>query len=129
MPLIRSLAAPAYLRIDQIGPASTYVLLFDGASGWEILPDRASPDRTKGGPIDLAGAELRFARDYGSGMIFKLWLADQTPGYSVSSPDANVVRIVNDVGRSVDITLDPKTWLPAKESDVPKQPNRPGPKR
>src|SRR4030095_5990122 len=29
---------PNYLRVDQVGPGSTYVLYFDGKSGWEILP-------------------------------------------------------------------------------------------
>ena len=30
---------PNYLRIDQVGREDTYVLYFDGSSGWEILPD------------------------------------------------------------------------------------------
>src|SRR5580698_331416 len=31
---------PNYLRLDQVGPTDTYVLYFDGTSGWEILPDK-----------------------------------------------------------------------------------------
>jgi len=29
---------PNILRVDQIGPGSTYILYFDGTSGWEIMP-------------------------------------------------------------------------------------------
>jgi len=117
--------APSYLRIDQVGPGSTYVLFFDGAEGWEILPDRASADRTKGGPITLAGSELEFAKGYASGMMFKSWLADRMPRYAISSPRRNVVRVINELGKGVDIT--PRTWLPLKESVVPAQPDRPAP--
>ena len=35
---------PNYLRVDQIGPGDTYVLYFNGTSGWEILPDGTMPD-------------------------------------------------------------------------------------
>src|SRR5215468_10855056 len=37
--------SPGYVRVDQVGPGSTYVLYFDGTSGWEILPgtDKAVP--------------------------------------------------------------------------------------
>jgi hypothetical protein len=119
--------APNFLRIDQTGPGSTYVLFFDGTSGWEILPDRASRDRTQGGPIDLVGAELKFAREYASSMIFKVWLADRMPGYSVSSPEENVIRVLYDTGQGVDITLDSRTWLPVKESATPRQSNVPAP--
>jgi hypothetical protein len=56
--------APNYLRIDQVGPGSTYVLFFDGVSGWEIMPDRASADKTKGGAVALVDAELEFAKGY-----------------------------------------------------------------
>jgi hypothetical protein len=41
---------PNYLRVDQVGPGSTYVLFFDGKSGWEILPGTEKV-------IDLAGGE------------------------------------------------------------------------
>src|SRR5690349_20879512 len=47
---------PNYLRVDQVGPGSTYVLYFDGAAGWEILPDKTV--------ADLAGGELLFAQKY-----------------------------------------------------------------
>src|SRR5690348_3744410 len=42
------------LRLDQSGPYDTYVLYFDGTSGWEITPE--------GHFADLAGGELEFAR-------------------------------------------------------------------
>jgi hypothetical protein len=119
--------APNHLRIDQSGPGDTYVLYFDGTSGWEILPDRTRPGETAGGAIKLVGDELKFARQYLSGLIFKRWLADRQPGYSLSSPANDVVRITDDDGHSTDVTLDPKTWLPLSESsprtDVSKPPS------
>ena len=108
--------APNHLRIDQIGPGDTYVLYFDGTSGWEILPDRTRQGKTAGGAIELVGDELRFASQYLSDLIFKKWLADTQPGYSVSSPANDVVHITDDGGHSTDVTLDPKTWLPLAES-------------
>jgi hypothetical protein len=46
-----------------------------------------------------------------------MWLADQTPGYSVTSPLPNVLRIAHD-GKASDFTLDPLTWLPTKSAGV-----------
>jgi hypothetical protein len=117
----RWMRSPNLLRLDQIGPRDTYVLYFDGnaGSGWEILPDLNSPDRlkTSGKSIELAGGELKFAKNYLSGFQFNLWLADRTPGYTVTSPAANVVRIEHD-GNATDFTLDPATWLPVKTAGV-----------
>ena len=90
--------APNHLRIDQVGPGSTYVLYFDGISGWEILPDRTSRDKTTGVPIELVGDELQFAKQYMSGLIFKKWLADRQLGYSISSPANHVLRITDETG-------------------------------
>jgi hypothetical protein len=45
---------PNYLRIDQMGPGDSYVLYFDGSSGWEILPAKRV--------ADLVGRELPFAQ-------------------------------------------------------------------
>jgi hypothetical protein len=46
------LIRPNYLCLDQVGPGDTYVIYFDGTSGWEILPDKTV--------ADLTGGELRF---------------------------------------------------------------------
>jgi hypothetical protein len=35
---------PNRLRVDQLGPFDTYVLYFDGNSGWEILPNGTVTD-------------------------------------------------------------------------------------
>jgi len=100
---------PNYLRLDQIGPGDTYVLYFDGKQGWEILPD-------KPGVRDLVGDELKFAQRYLSGFMLTLWVADRVKGYTITSPSANVIGFsVN--GNSPQITLDPKTWLPADTSE------------
>lgn len=117
--------APNQLRIDQIGPGDTYVLCFDGTSGWEILPDRTRQGKTVGGPIELVGDELKFARQYLSGVNFRKWLANIQPGHSISSPANDIVRITDDDGHSTDVTLDPKTWLPLAESSPRIDPSKP----
>jgi hypothetical protein len=102
---------PNVLRLDQVGPRDTYVLYFDGTAGWEILPDRQSVGKTTGVAIDLVGDELEFARGYLANFWLKQWLADRMPGYTVSSPAQNVVRVsVND--KSTDIVLDASSGLP-----------------
>jgi hypothetical protein len=117
----RWIQSPNLLRLDQIGPRDTYVLYFDGGSGsgWEMLPDLKNPDKfkTAGEAIELVGGELKFAENYLSGFDLNVWLADRVPGYTVTSPAVNVVRIAHD-GTASDITLDPTTWLPVKTVGV-----------
>src|SRR5207248_2892197 len=110
---------PNLLRLDQVGPRGTYVLCFDGTSGWEILPDLAGSDpyKTTGKAIELAGGELAFAKGYLSGFELNLWLADQRSGWVVTAPRPNVLRIEHD-GNATDLTLDPATNLPASSSGV-----------
>jgi len=117
----RWMQSPNLLRLDQIGPRDTYVLYFDGTSGtgWEILPDLKGPDKfkTTGKAIELVGGELEFAKNYLSRFEFNTWLADRIPGYTVSSPASNVLRIKRD-GAAEELTLDPATWLPIKTVGV-----------
>lgn len=82
---------------------------FDGVSGWEILPDKRV--------LDLAGGELDFARKYLADFELNVWLADRLPDYEVSSPQPDVLRIVNRRfdHSALDIVLDPSSWLPLKE--------------
>jgi hypothetical protein len=103
--------APSYLRLDQVGPDDTYVLYFDGKSGWEILPDKSV--------LPLVGDELQFAQKYLFGLRLKLWLADRDSRYLVESPAKNVIRISdkNDKTNKIDITLDPVSSLPVKQTD------------
>lgn len=103
---------PAVLRLDQVGVRDTYVLFFDGTSGWEILPDK--------GFADLAGDELNFARGYASGVDIKLWLADEDRENVVTSSGKDVISIAEKSDRShrLDITLDTTTFLPQSESSV-----------
>ena len=101
---------PGYLRVDQVGPGSTYVLYFDGKSGWEILPgaDKA---------VELTGGELKFAQGYVRGFFLLMWLADRDPRYKITSPAERVVRVSDgDLSHQLDYTLDPATWLPVKET-------------
>jgi hypothetical protein len=78
-----------------------------------------SPDpfKTTGTAVALAGGELRFARGYLSGFDLTLWLADQVPGYKVTSPAAHVVRITH-ADDATDFTLDAVTNLPLKSAGV-----------
>jgi hypothetical protein len=100
---------PNYLRLDQVGPGDTYVLYFDGSAGWEILPD--------GREADLTGGELQFAKNYLEGFRLKVWLADRIPGYTITSPGPNVLRVsVNQQANNT--TVDPNTWLPVKETGI-----------
>ena len=102
---------PNYLRLDQVGPDDTYVLYFDGQSGWEILPDKSV--------LALVGDELKFAQKYLFGLRLKLWLADRDSRYLVESPSKNVIRISdeNDETNNLDITLDPVSSLPVKQTE------------
>jgi hypothetical protein len=112
---------PNLIRLDQIGARDTYVLFFEGASGagWEILPDVSGPEnfKTTGKLIDLVGGELKFAKGYLFDFQFNQWLADRMPGYTVTSPAANVLRIEHD-GDATDLTLDSATGLPVKTAGV-----------
>src|SRR3954447_22810188 len=99
---------PGWLRVDQAGPGSTYVLYFDGTAGWEILPGT-------GKAIALEGGELMFAREYVRGFMLNTWLADRDPRYRITAPSAHVVRIADgDPTHQLDITLDPSSFLPTR---------------
>jgi len=117
----RWVRTPNVLRIDQRGPRGTYVLYYDGGSGsgWELLPELTGPDpfKTTGTAIALAGGELRFAKGYLSGFDLNMWLADQLPGYRVTSSAPQVLRIEHG-DTATDFTLDPVTSLPTKSSGV-----------
>jgi hypothetical protein len=103
---------PNYLRVDQIGPGSTYVLYCDGATGWEILPGTQQV-------VELTGGELEFARRYVEGFRLNTWIADRDPRYRITSPSPNVVRISDGViTHQLDITVDAASSLPVKISTI-----------
>jgi hypothetical protein len=103
---------PGYLRADQVGPGSTYVLYFDGTSGWEILPGTQKI-------TDLAGGELQFAQKYIRDFILTTLLADRDPRYRITSPSPHVVRISDgDISHQLDITLDADSSLPVKTTSI-----------
>jgi len=127
----RWMRKPNLLRLDQRGPRDTYVLYFDGAAGtgWEILPDLKGPRefQTSGEAIELTGGELKFATNYLSGFQFNTWLADRMPGFTVTAPRANVLRVEHD-GTAEDITLEPTVGLPIKTVGISlADPDRPVP--
>ena len=103
---------PAYLRIDQVGPGDTYVLYFDGKTGWEIMPD--------GKVTDLAGGELRFAEGYLGGISINRWLLNQNPDVAFTSSSPNTITITNkgDPKHQTVITVDPATHLEVKSTGI-----------
>jgi hypothetical protein len=103
---------PNYLRIDQVGPGSTYVLYCDGAAGWEIPPGTQHV-------VELTGGELEFARRYVESFRLQTWIADRDPRYRITSPSQNLVRVSDgDIAHQLDITLDAASSLPVKISTI-----------
>lgn len=103
---------PNLLRVDQVGPGSTYVLFFDGQSGWEVLPGANSVSALEGG-------ELKFAQVYVRTFRLNVWLADRDPSWRITSPSPGVVRVADgDVAHQLDFTLDPATSLPGKTTNI-----------
>jgi outer membrane lipoprotein-sorting protein len=103
---------PNCLRLDQVGSDNnTYVLYFDGSSGWEIVPD-------KSGVVELTDDERKFAQRYLQDLNFKFWLADRDPEYGITSPAPNVIRLQDkrDSQNVQDVTLDPSSGLPTKKT-------------
>ena len=113
---------PNNLRVDQVGPGSTYVLYFDGTSGWEILPGTQSV-------TPLEGGELAFAHKYVRDFRLNTWLVDREPRYRITSPAPNIVRISDgEISHQLDITLDSASSLPAKTTSISlADPNHPIP--
>jgi hypothetical protein len=104
-------ARPNHLRLDQTGPGDTYVIYFDGRSGWEILPDK--------GLTDLVGAELRFAKGYVEGLNFRAWLADRDPEtvFTSSGPNTIDISTKNDPSHKDEIKLGPD-FLPLTQTSI-----------
>lgn len=99
---------PSDLRVDQAGPGSTYVLYFNGNSGWEILPGTHAV-------VDLSGGELAFARKYIRDFKLNTWLADRNSSYRITSPSRDVVRISDgDITHQLDLTIDSVSSLPVR---------------
>jgi len=103
---------PNVLRLDQIGPGNSYVLYFNGVSGWEILPDK--------GFVELVGEELAFAKGYLNGIDLKSWLADRDSAnvFTVSGTNVITISTKNDDSQKTEITLDIVTFLPVKEASI-----------
>lgn len=103
---------PGVLRIDQAGPGDTYVLYFDGTSGWEILPDGKFQKLTDG--------ELRFAESYLGGLQLNSLLRDRNPDvvFTSSAPNTITISVRGDDKHKDDIVLDPTTFLPAESRGI-----------
>jgi hypothetical protein len=127
--LIASASTSVWSQTRESTPEGLQLLHGASGAGWEILPDLTGTDayKTTGRAIELEGGELQFAKDYLSGFELILWLADQLPGYPVTSTTPNVVRIEHGAN-ATDFTLDPVAGLPLKSQSVSlADPNRPVP--
>jgi len=103
---------PNQLRVDQVGPGSTYVLYCDGTSGWEVLPGTQQV-------TELFGGELTFALTYVRTFRPVLWLADRDPRWRITSPAPNVVRLSDeDPAHQHDFTLDAVSSLPSRTNTI-----------
>jgi hypothetical protein len=79
---------------------------------------------------NLEGGELKFAQNYRSGLILNSWLADRDLSRVITSsgPDVIVVSTKGDSSQRTELTLDPVTFLPVKETDISlSDPNHPVP--
>jgi len=103
---------PNYIRVDQVGPGSTYVLYFDGNTGCEIMPGTQKV-------VEISGGELAFARKYVRDFKLNIWLADRDPLYRITSPSPNVLRVSDgDITHQLDLTLDSVSALPVKSTSI-----------
>jgi hypothetical protein len=102
---------PDSLRLDQVGPGDTYVLYFNGVSGWEVLPD--------GTFHELVGRELSFARNYLKGTQPE-FDPEQDANDVFTSPAPDIIDISTKDNPSYrrEIVLDPKTLLPTKSEQI-----------
>jgi hypothetical protein len=103
---------PIFCGLIRWGPAIRTFCIFDGAAGWEILPNRTY--------ALLAGSGLQFAKNYLRGLDLNVWLAERDPQFTLTSPAPNVIDIADsaNAGKKMEFTLDPATFLPVKNSVI-----------
>jgi predicted Zn-dependent peptidase len=99
-------ASPGQLRQESQLPMGKVIVYSDGKTGWVSSPQGLQP---------LPEAQLKqvhqeLFRDY-----FTLLLSDRVPGRAVSSPGEGVIEISDQNGNAIQLFVDEKTGLPAKE--------------
>jgi hypothetical protein len=104
---------PNIFRKDQHAGGITVLEFFDGAGGWEVVPD--------GGLVELKGSELEIVRSEALGFQLDNWLADRIPYLRVSSGGPGIIRIAaeNNVTGSIDIVVDRSSALPVRSFASP----------
>lgn len=73
---------------------------------------------------------MKFAQNYLRDFNLKIWLADRDPHHVITSPAPHVLAIADKGDRSgkLEITLDPVTFLPVKQTGLSfADPNNPVP--
>jgi zinc protease len=99
-------AAPGQLRQESQLPFGKVIVYSDGKTGWMSTPQGTQP---------LPEAQLKQVRDELFRHYFRLLLSDRMPDRTVNSPRDGVIEISDKDGNSVQLFVDAKTGLPAKE--------------
>ena len=98
--------APDQFRQESQLPFGKVIVYSDGKSGWMSTPQGLQPMPTE----QLKQVREELFRDY-----FRLLMSDRMPDRTVNSPREGVLEISDKDGDSVQLHIDEKTGLPAKE--------------
>ncbi len=99
-------AMPGQFRQESQLPFGKMIVYSDGKSGWMSTPQGLQPLPE---PL-LKQVREELFRDY-----FRLLLSDRMPERTVSSPREGMIEISDQDGNSIQLFMDEKTGLPAKE--------------
>lgn len=99
-------AAPGQLRQESQLPIGKMIVYSDGKSGWMSGPQGLQP---------LPAPYLKQVREELFREYFRLLLSDRVPDRTVNSPGGDVIEISDKDGDSIQLFVDQKTGLPAKE--------------
>jgi len=99
-------AMPGQFRQESQLPFGKMIVYSDGKSGWMSTPQGLQP---------LPEALLKQVREELFRDYFRLLLSDRMPERTVSSPREGMIEISDQDGNSIQLFIDEKTGLPAKE--------------
>jgi zinc protease len=102
--------APSLYRQENILPFGTITTYSDGVGGWSATPQGVMP---------VPPPQIRQIAFENFRLWFSLLMSDKMPNRTVSDLGGNKLRIADDAGHSVVLTIDPATGLPAQETYAP----------
>ena len=106
-------AAPDHFRQEMQLPFGKVVVYSDGKSGWMSTPQGVRP---------LPEPQLKQVREELFRNYFRLLLSDRMADRTIGSREEGVIEMHDDSGSSVQLFVDEKTGLPAKEVYTEAQP-------